>query len=117
MPTEVVVTPWYGGESKTLLSLEGTDRVAYSWVSIPDRPDEPKTIDHLMVWHDCDKRLWRADPRKDQRLVDQYLGWHPSGVGHHDLISAEPLHIEASVYWPSCCGLHGWIRGGKWVDA
>lgn len=42
--------------------------------------------------------------------------WRCAGSGQHDLISREPLHLEPSLYWPECCGLHGWVRQGSWQD-
>ena len=114
---ELEVIPWFGGSPIVLDSIDGTNKVAYSWTSLPGVDDEPKTINHLLVWHDCDKNRWRDDSTKTQSLIDSYMGWRPAGVGLHDLITAEPLHIEASVYWPSCCGMHGWIRDGAWVSA
>ncbi|MDE2100159.1 MAG: hypothetical protein KGL39_23085 [Patescibacteria group bacterium] len=115
--SEISVKPWFGGSEVSLLSLEGTDQIAYSWTSISGIPDEPKTIDHLMVWHHCDKRVWRGDPSKNQSLIDGYVGWHPAGVGAHTLVAVEPLHIEPSVLWTSCCGTHGFIRDGRWIPA
>lgn len=118
MPERQII-PWFGGSYINVQTLGHTDKVAYSW-SIPagaDPATHVQTINDLLVWHDCDKNLWRADPEKDQSKIDDYLGWHPSGVGLHDLISVDPLHIEASVYWPVCCGMHGWIRDGAWVNA
>jgi hypothetical protein len=81
-------------------------RVAYSWTCGDDNHEH--TIDCLWVWHNCDGSLLDPEAGKD------YRGWMPSGVGLHTLISIEPLHIEASVYWPACCGLHGFIRNGRW---
>lgn len=34
----------------------------------------------------------------------------------HQLISLDPLHVEASLGCRSC-PCHGWIRDGRWVDA
>lgn len=34
----------------------------------------------------------------------------------HQLISRDPLHVEASVLC-AICGDHGWIRDGRWVAA
>lgn len=34
----------------------------------------------------------------------------------HEVLSTDPLHIEASILC-SDCGIHGWVRGGRWVDA
>jgi hypothetical protein len=35
----------------------------------------------------------------------------------HQLITEDPLHIEASVACPQHCGDHGFIRDGRWVPA
>ena len=86
------------------------DKVAYSW-TCDDPENHEHTIDCLWIWHDCDRNL---DPIRREFTLANYVGWTPTGVGKHDLISTHPLHIEASVYWPSCCGLHGFIRNGQW---
>lgn len=70
----------------------------------------------LLVWHWCDHHLWAGRPGYD-RDPDGYRMWTPGAVGAHTLVSLDPLHLEPSVYWPDCCGLHGWIRGGVWSDA
>lgn len=117
--SEIEIEPWFGGSTMLLQALEGTDKIAYSW-SIPSGADPDthvQNIRDLLVWHDCDKNVWRGDPSKEQSLIDSYMGWHPAGVALHTLVAVEPLHIEASVYWPTCCGMHGWIRDGKWSDA
>lgn len=117
--SEMMIEPWFGGRQIEVQSLEGTDKVAYAW-GIPSGADEAthvQTINDLILWHHCDKNVWRGNPEKVQSVIDDYIGWHPSGVGLHTLVSAEPLHIEASVYWPTCCGMHGWIRNGRWSDA
>lgn len=37
-------------------------------------------------------------------------------IGHgHEVLSTEPLHIEASILC-SDCGIHGWVREGRWVS-
>ncbi len=70
----------------------------------------------LLVYHWCEHRLWagRAGYDADPAF---YRFWAPAGVGAHELVSVDPLHLEPSVYWPDCCGLHGFIRAGRWVDA
>lgn len=91
--------------------LEGSaGKVAYAWNA---SAAAPFTIDDLLVLHECDNHLsgWTGED------LAAFSGWQMTGVGAHDLISVSPLHIEASVYWPSCCGLHGWIRDGRWTDA
>ena len=116
--TEREIVPWFGGDPITVQSLGDDEKVAYSWSSLAGVPDEPKIIDHLLVWHDCDHSVMLANPEVTHpETIRPFIGWHPTGVGAHDLITADPLHIEASVYWPSCCGMHGWIRGGAWVSA
>ena len=88
------------------------EKVAYSWTcNVEEEHDH--IIECLWIWHDCDLNLRPVDPHWTSR----YTGWKPAGVTAHDLISVEPLHIEASVYWSGCCGMHGWIRDGEWVDA
>ena len=93
------------------------DKVAYSWKCPEhDDPNHQHVIECLWVWHDCTMEL---DPvrAENARRTDESIGWGPTGVGTHDLISVDPLHIEASVYWPACCGMHDWIRDGRWIDA
>lgn len=86
------------------------EKTGYSW-TCGQKHDHVITC--LWVWHYCDLNL-RPPP---DHWTTTYIGWNPTGVGLHDLIAQDPLHIEASVYWPACCGMHGWIRDGKWVDA
>lgn len=69
-----------------------------------------RDIRHLLVWHDCALILG-----PDSVAPGARYGWAPAGVGEHTLVQAEPLTITASVYWPRCCGLHGWITDGAWV--
>ena len=67
----------------------------------------------LLVWHFCDHHLWEGRSHFDAHR-EEYHRWTPGAVGGHDLINTEPLHLEPSVYWPDCCGMHGFIRDGKW---
>lgn len=86
-----------------------SEDVAYSWTCLErDDPNHTHVIECLWIWHNCDLNLKPVNPH----WTSLYVGWKPTGVGLHDLISAEPLHIEASVYWPECCGMHGFIRNG-----
>lgn len=53
--------------------------------------------------------------------------WHTPAVGParwlcsrcslHDVVSLDPLHLEASLACEDGCASHGWIRGGQWVPA
>lgn len=90
------------------------EKVAYSWKCA--KAEHEHTIGCLWVWHDCTMELDLVRLDAATR-PDDISGWVPAGVGKHDLISIKPLHIEASVYWPLCCGMHGWIRDGKWENA
>jgi hypothetical protein len=89
--------------------------VRYEWKRcevVGHAPGEPHTIHCLWVWHDCQQILG-----PDTVAPGLRKGWSATGVGLHDLIAVEPLHIEASVYWPACCGMHGFIRNGSWRPA
>lgn len=69
----------------------------------------------LVVWHFCDHHLWAGRSGYDAE-PDHYRRWTPGAVGAHTLVGLDPLHLEPSVYWPECCGLHGFIREGRWVS-
>lgn len=86
--------------------------VAYSWSRCgqgAQHPDQPHTIDCLWVWHNCQQRLGA-----DTVAPGDTFGWRPSGVSAHTLVSIDPLTITASVYWPECCGMHGFITDGRY---
>lgn len=36
---------------------------------------------------------------------------------HHRLVAEDPIHIEPSLLCAGDCGVHGFIRDGKWVPA
>ncbi|NUP39179.1 MAG: hypothetical protein HOY76_19735 [Streptomyces sp.] len=42
--------------------------------------------------------------------------WMAQATTEHTLVSREPLHIEPSLLWP-CCGAHGFVRDGRWINA
>lgn len=85
------------------------DNIAYSWKC---GEDHEHTIDCLWVWHDCSLILGPETVDPGERF-----GWRPGGVGAHTLVQREPLTLTASLYWPECCGLHGFVTDGKWVAA
>jgi hypothetical protein len=90
------------------------DRAAYQWVGC-DRPGDPghvHSIGCLWVWHYCTQVLGPESVEPGA-----LFGWRPAGVNAHTLAHAAPLTIEPSLYWPDCCGLHGWIRDGAWIQA
>lgn len=80
----------------------GDDRVWVSWDSEFNRDDEP------LLWHWCTRRGWGPDASP---------GWAAAGGSGHDLIQCDPLTLSPSVYWPDCCGMHGFITDGQWRDA
>jgi hypothetical protein len=82
--------------------------IAYHWTC---DEDHVHTIDCLYVWHYCRDVLG-----PNTVAPGEEFGWRPAGVGAHTLVQQEPLTITASVYWPECCGLHGFITEGKWVS-
>jgi hypothetical protein len=63
----------------------------------------------ILTWHWCTRRPCDPDDVEGGR-------WACVNVAGHDLISIEPLHLEPSLLW-ECCGKHGWVRAGAWVDA
>lgn len=111
--SEILITAWFGGDPIMVNSLDDTDQVVYSWC----HTDKPLEIKDLLVWHNCDRNVWLNNPRADLNVVRSSQGFTPAGAGLHELISVEPLHISPSLYWSECCGMHGFIREGKWVSA
>lgn len=111
---------------REVFAVGGTELIAYSWSRClsqgnsigkeaePDAAHE-HTIDCLWVWHDCAK-VYPDEERYAERFRGQRAGWTPTGVGAHTLVSIEPLTITASVYWPECCGQHGFITDGSWIQ-
>lgn len=91
------------------------DKIAYQWMCDHADPAE-HTIECLRVWHWCDHHLWAGRSGYDAE-PELYVRWVPASADRHDFISAEPLHLEPSVYWPECCGTHGFIRDGQWIPA
>lgn len=45
-----------------------------------------------------------------------HLQWMAQGSEFHTLITEDPLEMQPSLLW-DCCGLHGFVRGGKWIQA
>lgn len=43
--------------------------------------------------------------------------WEATGTAFHQQITLDPLHLEPSIWFRDCCGMHGWIRSGAWVPA
>lgn len=100
---------WQNKLPKAAHMLKGTTKVAYSWVCHEEHEHE---ITCLWIWHDCAMILGEGTVAPGEAY-----GWRPTGVRTHTWVSAEPVHIEPSVYWPECCGLHGFVRDGEWISA
>ncbi|MGW4803015.1 hypothetical protein [Kitasatospora sp. NPDC004272] len=52
--------------------------------------------------------FWHWCPTNDR--------WQGASTANHTLVAREPLHLEPSLLW-KCCGLHGWVRDGQWINA
>ena len=83
------------------------DRVAYTWTC---GRDHAHAIECLWIWHDCPTLLGPTTVAPGEAF-----GWRPAGVGAHTLVTEHPLTISASVIWPACCGMHGFITDGYWL--
>jgi hypothetical protein len=106
----MTLSPWQAAAPKNTTDLGGG--VAYSWTcGAYERGDETHehTIECLWVWHDCQQILG-----VDSIAPGARFGWRPSGHAAHTLVQIDPLTITASVYWPDCCGIHGFITNGSY---
>lgn len=90
---------WPGLEVTGLTKL--TDDIFFGWL---DREANP------FFWHWCP--TYAELP--EEKTVSG--GWIGAGTSAHTLVSREPLHLEPSLLW-QCCGMHGFVREGKWIDA
>jgi hypothetical protein len=89
---------WPGMELTGMTRL--TDDVYFGWLA------ERNPI----FWHWC-AALADVPP---ERTVSG--GWVAANTEGHTLVSRDPLHLEPSLLW-TCCGLHGWVRDGRWEPA
>jgi hypothetical protein len=64
------------------------------------QPSLDRSTENPAIWHWCAKAE----------------SWLVSGTRGHTLVSRDPLHLEPSLLW-ACCGMHGWIRDGRWQAA
>lgn len=61
-------------------------------------------------------RSWLAHSRADGR--HDALGRVVFGPGFHTIVALEPLELAPSLLCPDpACGLHGFVRGGRWIPA
>lgn len=85
--------------------------VAYSFGRCQDILHLTHTKECIWIWHDCDQVLGEGTVAPGARF-----GWRPSGIDGHTLESIDPLTVSPSVYWPECCGKHGFITMGRYYD-
>lgn len=57
-----------------------------------------------VIWHWCPTNH-SGTPR-----------WICMGCSNHTVESQDPWHLEPSILCPTC-GLHGWVRNGRWQRA
>ena len=99
-------------DQRDALPVEGAVKIhpdiCITWAWGYERP-------HLLVWHWCDRSVWLRRPGQDPALATP--AWNPAGVAAHTLVNREPLHLEPSLLWADCCGMHGFIRDGQWSPA
>lgn len=75
----------------------GGDLIYVTWMKGSDGNDYPTPH----IWHWC--------PIQNN--------WKLAGTGAHEVVAKDPLHLEPSLLLSGCCGLHGFIREGRWVPA
>lgn len=90
---------WPGLETAGMARL--TDEIYYGWLGRETNP---------IFWHWC---AALADVPAERTVTGPWVG---ASTSAHTLVSREPLHLEPSLQW-NCCGLHGFVRGGKWIPA
>jgi hypothetical protein len=90
-------TQWPGLELLTVTAL--AEDIYYGW-----HPDHANPI----FWHWCTP----ADPER----TASGTRWIAANTESHQMVNRDPLHLEPSLLW-ECCGLHGWVRDGRWTPA
>lgn len=66
-------------------------------------PSHPEDEPNPIFWHWC--RQAKPKPR-----------WYGMRTPLHEVISTDPWHLEPSLLCDHC-GLHGYIRNGRWTPA
>lgn len=74
--------------------------IQYSWGYNEGKPAS------LLIWHWC--------PTPESQIKPQ---WRGAAASAHRIISEKPLTIEPSLAFSYCCGLHGFITDGQWIEA
>lgn len=96
-PREQTPDSWCPG----FVHVPGSDDI---WVMVGDdvKPGDKGADVWIYHWHTPSN----AAPR-----------WQAAGCGLHDVISVEPLHLEASLACENGCPSRGRIRDGRWTNA
>lgn len=74
----------------------------YAWYGEPAYP---------VVWH------WCQTGTRDTGCRFDVPHWCAVRAARHIIVTRDPLELEPSLWYPRCCGLHGWIREGRWIRA
>lgn len=96
-PRDIPPTDWPGLEMTEVTRL--TNDIYYGWVDGHANP---------VFWHGC--------APVNPELTASGTRWIAANAEGHQMVTREPLHLEPSLLW-TCCGLHGFVREGKWVSA
>lgn len=101
--------------------IEGAIKIhpdlCYSMTEV--QPGYDTDLKRILIWHWCTHSVWKKKAREvnyegwSKEHVETEV-WRAAGVSGHTLISLDPLHLEPSLYWPDCCGMHGFLRNGSW---
>jgi hypothetical protein len=94
---------------------------------------EPIGDGHWITYYTVDRERWPEAPehtgiiewhrRPDGELCGGWVAWwRPPGQSGPvwQLVALDPLHLEPSILCSpdkDGCGMHGFIRDGRWVDA
>lgn len=97
-----------------IMAIDYGELVIRDWTVGHDNLGHPYVVVHAQ---DEDAEAWRfshvcTSPRSGRtyRVAPRLQ------IGHgHEVLSTDPLHIEASILCTDC-NLHGWVRDGRWVD-
>lgn len=64
---------------------------------------------HPILWHWCIPKDEAGASHCRKGLPPH---WCPWGTRAHTVVSKDPLTLSPSVYWPGCCGMHGFVTEG-----
>lgn len=85
-----------------------SDDLYASWFVNKDGKEES----HPILWHWC---VPTSDDAAQVCRKGVAPHWCPWGTKAHTVVSRDPLTLSPSVYWPGCCGMHGFVREGVYT--